>query len=147
MRVRRDRAALTLAAGAAAVLLSLSAGTPTGTGEAAAAAEQVSRGQYLTHDVAMCVQCHSPRDESGVLRPGSEFRGAPIPVASPFPGTRWATAAPNLRGLEGFSDGEVVRLLSDGIGHRGAAPDPPMPPFRMNEGDAKAIVAYLRSLR
>ena len=107
----------------------------------------VARGRYLTHDVAMCVQCHSPRDEKGEIQRGDEFRGAPIPLASPFHGLPWAIRAPNLRGLEGFSDEMILRLLREGIAHTGAAPQSPMPPFRMTQEDAKAIVAYLRSLR
>jgi hypothetical protein len=32
---------------------------------------------------AMCVECHSPRDESGAIIPGKEFTGAPIPFRPP----------------------------------------------------------------
>ncbi len=94
----------------------------------------------------MCVQCHTPRDEKGDLLAGREFAGAPIPVRSPFPGRDWATQAPNLRGLTGLSDEQVVHLLCDGIAHTGGPPMPPMPPFRMSREDAEAIVAYLRTL-
>lgn len=106
----------------------------------------VERGHYLTHDVAMCVQCHSPRDEKGEIVQGKEFSGARLPVDSPFPGPPWAMQAPNLRGLTGFSEEGVVRLLRDGIAHTGGRPQSPMPPFRMSREDASAIVAYLRSL-
>ena len=106
----------------------------------------VERGRYLTHDVAMCVQCHSPRDEKGEIVKGKEFSGARVPVDSPFPGPPWAMQAPNLRGLTGFSEEGVVRLLRDGIAHTGSPPQSPMPPFRMSREDASAIVAYLRSL-
>lgn len=106
----------------------------------------VERGRYLTHDVAMCVQCHSPRNDKGELVKGKEFSGARIPVESPFPGLPWAVQAPNLRGLTGFSEEGVVRLLGQGIAHTGSAPQSPMPPFRMTREDATAIVAYLRSL-
>ena len=109
--------------------------------------EDVERGRYLTHDVAMCVQCHSPRNDKGEIRRGEEFSGAKIPVASPFPGPPWAVQAPNLRGLLGFSDAAMFRLLAEGIAHTGAPPQPPMPPFRMNRADAAAIIAYLRSLK
>ena len=109
--------------------------------------EAVERGRYLTHDVAMCVQCHSPRDDKGEIRKGEEFAGARIPVASPFPGPPWAVQAPNLRGLLGYSDAAISRLLSEGIAHTGAPPQSPMPPFRMNRTDVEAIIAYLRSLK
>jgi len=51
---------------------------------------QVARGRYLAHDVAMCVQCHTPRDERGDLDLTRLFAGAPIPVGSPFPHRPWA---------------------------------------------------------
>src|SRR5262245_1968620 len=100
MSVKTVRTAVLVAAAAAvfaasAPRASSSAAVPAGDPAA------IARGRYLTHDVAMCVQCHSPRDENGVLLPGAEFRGASMPVASPFPGPPWATATPNLRGLTG----------------------------------------------
>ena len=106
----------------------------------------IERGRYLTHDVAMCVQCHSPRDDRGRILPGQEFRGATNPFAAPFPGVPWAIRSVNIRGLGGLPDEAVIRLLTTGVGRRGLPPDPPMPPFRMSRGDAEAIVAYLRSL-
>jgi len=47
-----------------------------------AAGPSVERGNYLTHEVAMCVQCHSPRDASGRIIESQEFRGAPMPLLS-----------------------------------------------------------------
>jgi len=130
---------------AATTLAALSVGL--GSPASESGPEAVERGRYLTHDVAMCVQCHSPRDDRGEIRRGEEFSGARIPVASPFPGSPWAVQAPNLRGLLGFSDAAIFRLLGEGIAHTGAPPQPPMPPFRMSRDDAAAIIAYLRSLK
>jgi mono/diheme cytochrome c family protein len=106
----------------------------------------IERGRYLTHDVAMCVQCHSPRDRHGAILREEEFRGAPNPFPPPFEGVRWAIRSVNIRGLGGLSEEAVIRLLTTGIGRNGSPPDPPMPPFRMSRADADAIVAYLRSL-
>lgn len=103
-------------------------------------------GRYLVQHVAMCVQCHTPRDESGALLVGSLFEGGAIPLESPYPEERWAFRAPALAGLPGLSEEDVVRLLTSGIGHEGVPPDPPMPPFRMHESDARAVASYLRSL-
>jgi mono/diheme cytochrome c family protein len=137
------RAAPTLVAAATlATTLSWSSGPALPASSPAA----VERGRYLTHDVAMCVQCHSPRDDKGEIVKGKEFSGARIRVESPFPGPPWAVQAPNLRGLAGFSQDGVVRLLGEGIAHTGSPPQSPMPPFRMTREDATAIVAYLRSL-
>lgn len=107
----------------------------------------VERGRYLTHDVAMCVQCHTPRDRRGALIESEEFRGAPNPLPAPFPGIPWALRSVNIRGLGDLPEEAVLRILTTGIGRQGKPPDPPMPRFRMSQADAQAIVAYLRSLR
>jgi len=118
---------------------------PTSPGTAAGAS--IERGRYLTHDVAMCVQCHSPRDEKGRLLEGQEFLGAPMPIQSPYPSSaRFAFNAPNIRELARSHGDSVVRLLRTGIDRNGKAADLPMPPFRMNAEDAESIVLYLRSL-
>ena len=39
----------------------------------AATPAALERGRYLTHSVAMCVQCHSPRDDQGAIIVGREF--------------------------------------------------------------------------
>lgn len=105
-----------------------------------------SRGQYLTEQVAMCVQCHSPKDDAGGVIPNRKFQGAPIPVVSPFGAQDWAVEAPALAGLEFYDREAFVRLLTEGIARDGAPPKPPMPPFRMNADDAGAIYDYLSGL-
>lgn len=105
-----------------------------------------SRGQYLTEQVAMCVQCHSPKDDAGRVIPERKFQGAPIPVVSPFGAQDWAVEAPALAGLEFYDREAFVRLLTEGIARDGAPPNPPMPPFRMSAEDAGAIYDYLSGL-
>ncbi len=112
----------------------------------ASAGASVERGRYLTHEVAMCVQCHSPRDGSGRIIEDQEFRGAPMPLRSPYAGAAFALRAPDLRELASHSEDAVVRLLETGIGRDGNRPQLPMPPFRMNHEDAQSIAMYLRSL-
>ena len=120
--------------------------TPASAPSSAASAGSIQRGDYLTHHVAMCVECHSPRDRSGAIVRGEEFRGATNPFPPPFQGMPWAIRSVNIRGLGGLPAEAVVRLLTTGIGRNGTPPDPPMPRFRMSTEDAEAIVAYLRSL-
>ncbi len=107
---------------------------------------RIERGRYLVHDVALCVQCHSPRDRHGKLLPGRLLTGGPIPVTTPFPGPRWAFTAPPIARMNGYTEEDLVRLLSRGVRRDGTPPRGPMPPFRLNEADARAIYAYLRSL-
>ncbi len=109
------------------------------------AAPLVARGEYLANRVAMCVQCHSPRDASGAIRMSEKFRGGAIPFKSPWPDSEWAYQAPSLAGLPGFTDEQIVALLSQGRATGRPTPRSPMPAFRMSQDDAAAIAAYLRS--
>jgi mono/diheme cytochrome c family protein len=59
---------------------------------------------------------------------------------------RWASRAPAIAGLPGFSDEDEIALLTTGHRPFAKSPDPPMPPFRFSREDAAAIVAYLRTL-
>lgn len=120
--------------------------TITGVVAAASRADQLARGKYLVHHVAMCVQCHTPRDASGALDRTRLLKGAPVPVGSPFPTQQWAPIAPAIAGLPGLSDDDEIALLTTGRRLGNPAPRPPMPPFRLTRADAEAVVAYLRSL-
>jgi mono/diheme cytochrome c family protein len=104
-----------------------------------------ARGEYLATRVAMCVQCHSGRDRHGDLLESEKFKGGAIPFTSPFPGKEWAVKAPALAGLPGFTDAQIIALLTEGRATDRPAPRNPMPPFRMTRQDAEAIVAFLRS--
>ena len=114
---------------------------------AAAPGGEVARGGYLVNRVAMCVQCHSPRDGSGELDRTRLLKGAPMPIRSPFPGQVWAFSAPSIAGLPGWTDADATALLTTGRRLTGYAPKPPMPAFRLGDEDARAIIAYLHSMR
>ena len=131
------------------LLIALAAGLAArSSAEQADASDQtlIERGRYITHDLAMCVQCHTPRDEAGRLIPGQEFRGAPVPATNTIRGLEWALRAPNIAGLVGFTDEQEMQLLTRGHADGRPVPKPPMPPFRMTREDARAVIAYLRTL-
>jgi mono/diheme cytochrome c family protein len=107
----------------------------------------VEHGRYLVHHVAQCVQCHTPRDERGVLDERRPLEGARIPVASPYPNLPWAFSSPKIAGLPGWSDEEALALLTRGKRPNAPAPRGPMPKFQMTDEDARSVVAYLKSLR
>ncbi len=105
-------------------------------------------GRYLAERVAMCVQCHTPRDMNGNLIASELFMGAPVPVSPPSWLTEWALRAPRIAGMPGYTEVDFVRLLTQGTPRAGQVPiRRPMPPFRMSEQDAKDIYSYLASLR
>ena len=138
---------IVLGIGVCAVMLAAGGGqTERPRAPASSAGGSIERGRYLTHDVAMCVQCHSPRDESGRIIESQEFRGAPMPIRSPYAGVDFALRAPDLRSLADASEDAIVRLLETGIARDGNPPQLPMPPFRMNHEDARSIAMYLHSL-
>ena len=107
---------------------------------------QIQHGKYLVEHVAMCVQCHTPRNAQGELDRTRLLQGAPIPVPAPFPMSQWAFEAPKIAGLPGWLAEDAMRLLQTGKSAQGYTPRPPMPPFRMTQEDAAAVVAYLKSL-
>lgn len=148
-----------LAAGAALLLtgVSLAAGSSSSgrtatavaaTAQAAGSGGNVEHGRYIVHDVAMCVECHSPRDSRGNIIVGQEFYGAPVPVGQPSWASEWALIAPRNRGLPGYDDAQAMRLLTEGaIGRDGKQLKPPMPRFHMSKQDAADVIAYMRSLQ
>ena len=109
--------------------------------------DKVSRGKYLVESVAMCVQCHTPRSQTGELLETRYLQGAPIPVSAP-PNFRieWAYKAPAIAGLPGYTIQDGIKLLMEGITPDGRTPKAPMPKFRLSRSDAEAVVSYLKSL-
>jgi mono/diheme cytochrome c family protein len=110
--------------------------------------ERIGRGKYIVEYVALCVECHTPRDENGILKPTEYLKGAPVSVKTPpYPRMKWALKAPAIAGLPGYTEEESIHLLMDGLTRDRRRPDPPMPQYRLNRADAEAVVAYLKSLR
>jgi mono/diheme cytochrome c family protein len=109
---------------------------------------EISRGRYLVERVAMCVQCHTPRTQTGELLETRYLQGGPVPVSAP-PNFRidWAYKAPAIAGLPGYTVQEGIKLLMEGVTADGRIPKPPMPKFRLTRGDAEAVVTYLKSLK
>jgi mono/diheme cytochrome c family protein len=117
-------------------------------GKKPTASNKTDRGKYIVDHVAMCVQCHTPRNARGELQSTEYLLGAPVPVnAPPFPDVKWALKAPAIAGLSGYSEEQGIRLLMEGKTRDGRSPMPPMPPYRMNRADAEAVVTFLKSLK
>ena len=124
------------------------AGTPPPQAGAAGtrAGGNVERGAYLVERVVMCGECHSTRDESGNIMPGTRFKGGPMVVRPTVP-VDWPSMFPRIAGLPGYTDEQAMRLLTQGaIKRDGTQLRMPMPRFRMSAQDAADVIAYLRSL-
>lgn len=114
--------------------------------------EQIARGKYLAHSVAVCMDCHSTRDWSkfsGPLVPGTLGMGGEAFTAElGFPGNFYA---PNLTSyhLGEWKDGEIYRAITNGVSADGRSLFPVMPYHsygQMAEEDVFSIIAYLRTL-
>lgn len=130
------------------LLLSVSCGLaqPKGTATLASSGNAES-GRYIAHDVAMCVQCHTPRGSDGQLLADRAFEGAPIPAGKPAQWRVWAEFAPRIAGLPQYTEEQMVTLLTTGIGREGKPLRAPMPTFRMTRQDALNVAAYLKTLK
>jgi mono/diheme cytochrome c family protein len=105
----------------------------------------VARGDYLVNGVVLCGDCHTPIIEGG--QPGQydearRLHGAPVAVPPPL-----ANYAPTLAGgPANYTQEQFISFLQTGVRPDGSHPRPPMPPYRLNEEDARAVDAYIRSL-
>lgn len=107
----------------------------------------VERGKYIVNNVAMCPQCHTPRNADGSLDQGRLLDGAAELFQPPYRDPNWPLKAPRIGGDPPASDQDMVRLLTTGMWTDGKPLRLPMMPFRMNEADAKAVVAYLKTVK
>ena len=112
----------------------------------APAQSAVDRGRYLVEDVAMCEECHTPRDAGGNLDESRRLQGAQIWIMPVHANPNWAMNAPALAGFGGYSDEQGEAVLEKGLGPNGVPIRQPMHIYHMNHADAQAIIAYLRSL-
>jgi hypothetical protein len=114
--------------------------------------QNIERGKYLANHVMLCMDCHSTRDWSkfsGPPVPGTEGVGGEVfDQKFGFPGF-FMSRNITPHGLKDWTDGEIFRALTTGVSKDGSALFPIMPYkyYReMDEGDIKAVIAYIRTL-
>jgi hypothetical protein len=115
--------------------------------------ERVARGRYLADHVAVCTDCHSRRDWSrfaGPITPGSYAAGGEVfDESMGLPG-RVVSRNITPGALGAWTDGEILRAMTEGVSKDGS-PLFPLMPYRdygthMDPEDARAIVSYLRTI-
>jgi mono/diheme cytochrome c family protein len=122
----------------------------------AATPETLARGEYLVRHVTDCLECHSEFDFSIYGSPHkkeTEGQGG-FPFGKDY-GVPGVVQAQNITqdketGLGDWSDGEILRAMREGVAKDGHALFPMMPYegySKMSDSDAKAIVAFLRTLK
>jgi mono/diheme cytochrome c family protein len=115
----------------------------------ALAESQAERGEYLSH-VMVCSECHTPGVLSGGER-GPELAGSEVGYGIPGLGVYYgANLTPDMEtGIGSWSEDEIVTALRTGVRPDGRILSPVMPwrAFsKMNDEDAYALAAYLKSL-
>lgn len=105
------------------------------------------RGKYLVEDIGACGDCHTPMNEKGEPILAKRLQGSPLFFKPTVPVPNWADKSANIAGLPGWSDEEAVKFFTTGLAANGLPARPPMPQYRYSSQDAKAVTAYLRSLK
>jgi mono/diheme cytochrome c family protein len=149
---------LAVLAGAGVLVLAVKkpAQRPASSEKIEATPARLARGEYLALHVVDCLLCHSEArfDRFGLPRiPGTEGKGG-FRFGKEFdiPGVVYArniTPDPET-GIGAWTDGEVLRAVREGVDRDGSTIFPMMPYssyHEMGDEDARAIVAYIRTLR
>lgn len=109
----------------------------------------LERGTYLVQGIVACGNCHTPKNADGSPVAGMEMAGS-FTIQEPVFRAYAANITPDDEtGIGKWSDDEIVRAIRDGIRPDGSIIGPPMPSLfyrDMSDRDAKAIVAYLRTV-
>ena len=105
----------------------------------AGTSEQIARGAQLAWG---CADCHSPAQEPPLGGSTENFIAGGPPL-----GAMYATNLTPGGPLKGWTDGEIVRAIREGVDHSGRTlVIMPSQAYRhFSDADAEALVAYLRS--
>jgi len=117
----------------------------------------IQRGDYLVNHVAICLDCHSKRDQSKYslpVTPGTEGGGGEVfdPKTDQTPGILYSkNITPDVEtGIGSWTDNEIIKAVTLGISKNGDTLFPLMPYHNYNKmakQDLLSIVAYLRTLK
>jgi cytochrome c553 len=114
--------------------------------------ERIERGKYLANHVMVCVDCHSKRDWSkytGPIVTGTEGMGGEIfDQKMGLPG-KYISSNITPYFLASWSDGEIYRAITSGVGERNNTIFPIMPVEAygtLDDEDIYCVIAYLRTI-
>jgi len=112
----------------------------------------LARGTYLINGPAACGNCHTDRgpDLLSLTTPSKYLAGG-----QRFTSPVFVTYARNITpdkdtGIGTWTDAQIIRAFREGVGKEGNTLGPPMPIEiynKMSDDDAKAIVAYLHTVK
>jgi len=109
----------------------------------------IARGSYLVNGPAACGNCHTRKNpdlspQNGMFLAGGERFDTPVFTAY----SRNLTPDKD-SGIGTWTDAQIIRAMREGVTKEGEILGPPMPVptyHNMSDDDAKAIVAYLRTV-
>jgi mono/diheme cytochrome c family protein len=110
--------------------------------------DKVVYGAYLAGPLGHCIECHSPlvAGRRDLSRVGAGGPGIPGPWGVAVP----PNITPHKDGLGAWTDADIKRAITKGIGHGGKQLSPPMAYgyyAKIRGADLDALVAYLRALK
>ncbi len=118
---------------------------PAPVAEAPTAEQLATRGEYLVLAIGGCNDCHTPMIPQGPDMARS-LQGTALAMA-PTIEMPWAPVAPPIAGIPAhFTEEQFIAFLQTGIRPDGSHALPPMPQYRLNQDDARAVAAYVKSL-
>jgi mono/diheme cytochrome c family protein len=107
----------------------------------------IARGKYLVGPAGQCADCHTPHNQKGQPIESQALQGAPIMFKPSVPVPGWADSSMPIAGLPTMaSDEDAISFFTTGKHLDGHMAAPPMPQYHFSKRDAKAIIAYLKSL-
>ena len=110
----------------------------------------IKRGEYLMNGPVACGNCHNTRAEDMSFVPGMEFAGG-FHIVDHGIDAYAANITPDPdTGIGTWTDEQIITAIREGTTPDGAIIFPPMPVptyNNMSDDDAKAIVAYLRTVK
>jgi len=123
-------------------------GAPVKSVKAPPASDQLAYGEYLAN-IGHCMDCHSPRDEKGMLHLENRGAGGQI-FKGPWGVSVSRNLTPHPTGLKDFTDAQIIQSVREGVDRSG---QPYMPPMgfafykTISDADMAALIAYLRLLK
>ena len=116
--------------------------------------ERIARGKYLAEGIGACGACHTPGTFEGnvFVQDQGKYIAGGFMLEEEGLGTIYA---PNISqdmetGIGGWTDGEIIRAIREGVRKDGSVlfPVMPYPAYKdISDNDVKAIVAYLRTVK
>ncbi|GAB7527087.1 c-type cytochrome [Paraburkholderia sp. 2C] len=107
----------------------------------------IAHGNYIVHRVGMCIDCHTPKDDHGMPIAAQDLQGAELHITPDVPVPGFTNRSVRLAGLPaGYTEAQLTTFLETGHTPSGGTARPPMPNYRLDEHDARAVAAYLHSL-